>query len=320
MSPPPEASSPVGPNHKQHRLNTYIRKLGSALRKRSFDRTSTTEQSQHVPEPSGSLTARSSRSITIPTIASLTQANTEGCPGPSTVQARAGSVSNASSHSGASTTRRSITSGLSVATTIDRQAAREERARNLFAKYGLKMDTTIQPATTSSLPDPLLRVQKRPRLRMHTICHVCDTNLGMSTHCNRCGHRRCRDCPRSAPKGVQALVDQTKKDLIAFQEADEAASKTAFPDKKDPTLATKVPDLSNLNSDEQHTNMTGPDSERIDSAAGPKALGLNDSPTNEAPVSLPVRKRMFGRYAYRTANTFTPPLIKPLHPFPCCIY
>lgn len=129
--------------------------------------------------------------------------------------------------------RFSTFSGNSSIITKSRQAARDERASFLFAKYGLDsrpQSSSIavpesspvldsQPAMVGTQPPPcesppLLRVQRKARLRMHTTCHECSTVFPHgSKHCSNCNHERCRDCPRAPPKGVTNLVAQTKQDL-----------------------------------------------------------------------------------------------------------
>ncbi|KAL8727316.1 MAG: hypothetical protein Q9181_005757 [Wetmoreana brouardii] len=89
----------------------------------------------------------------------------------------------------------------------------EERARALFAKYGL----TLEPGewTTPIKPDAE-RVEKKIRMRVHRQCHRCQTTFGPDRICSKCKHNRCKKCPRfptkrakeSKGKGV-ATIEET---------------------------------------------------------------------------------------------------------------
>ncbi|KGO65262.1 Zinc finger, FYVE/PHD-type [Penicillium italicum] len=68
-----------------------------------------------------------------------------------------------------------------------------ERARTLFAKYGLTVDTSEWKTS----PDPqLTRVTKPIRMRVRRTCHRCDTTFGAEKVCINCQHTRCTKCPR----------------------------------------------------------------------------------------------------------------------------
>ena len=69
----------------------------------------------------------------------------------------------------------------------------EEKARALFAKYGM----TLEPGewtvpTTIGLP----RVEKQVRMRIHRTCHRCQTTFGADRVCSHCQHTRCKKCPQ----------------------------------------------------------------------------------------------------------------------------
>lgn len=73
----------------------------------------------------------------------------------------------------------------------------EERARALFAKYGL----TLEPGewTLPIRPDAQ-RVEKKIRMRVHRTCHRCETTFGLDKVCSNCKHTRCKRCPRFPTK------------------------------------------------------------------------------------------------------------------------
>lgn len=60
------------------------------------------------------------------------------------------------------------------------------------------------------------RVYKPVRVRTHATCHMCNTRFRGSPQCPQCQHRRCARCPKALPRGVQALIDQTKKEILTI--------------------------------------------------------------------------------------------------------
>ncbi|KAF1362858.1 hypothetical protein EJ07DRAFT_105710 [Lizonia empirigonia] len=74
----------------------------------------------------------------------------------------------------------------------------QERARALFAKYGLTLESHEWIA--ASAPAPLVpRVEKAIRMRVHRSCHRCGSIYGHEKVCLQCEHKRCKKCP-SYPK------------------------------------------------------------------------------------------------------------------------
>jgi len=73
-----------------------------------------------------------------------------------------------------------------------------ERAKALFKRHGLD----INPAdwNFSTVPPPTERVHKEIRMRVHRNCHKCDTPFGGEKTCCKCGHKRCKACPRFPAK------------------------------------------------------------------------------------------------------------------------
>ncbi|OQD76378.1 hypothetical protein PENDEC_c004G06416 [Penicillium decumbens] len=68
-----------------------------------------------------------------------------------------------------------------------------EKARSLFAKYGL----TLEPDEWKSPTDlQFARVTKPIRMRVRRACHRCDTTFGPDKVCVNCQHPRCKKCPR----------------------------------------------------------------------------------------------------------------------------
>lgn len=72
-------------------------------------------------------------------------------------------------------------------------AVQEDRARALFAKYGL----TLEPGEWQSPADMTVQRIDRPvRMRVHRTCHRCQTLFGPDKVCANCQHVRCKKCPR----------------------------------------------------------------------------------------------------------------------------
>ncbi|KAL2796349.1 hypothetical protein BJX66DRAFT_336097 [Aspergillus keveii] len=75
-------------------------------------------------------------------------------------------------------------------------AIQEEKARVLFAKYGL----TLEPGEWKTVSDvPVQRVTKSIRMRVRRTCHRCQTTFGPDKVCVNCQHVRCKKCPRHPP-------------------------------------------------------------------------------------------------------------------------
>ncbi|KAJ4368068.1 hypothetical protein N0V83_006423 [Neocucurbitaria cava] len=82
---------------------------------------------------------------------------------------------------------------------IDRNAMQQERARALFAKYGLTLES--HEWITAPTPTPTVqRVEKSIRMRVHRSCHRCGTIFGAEKVCLKCEHKRCKKCPRYPKK------------------------------------------------------------------------------------------------------------------------
>ncbi|KAF2143861.1 uncharacterized protein K452DRAFT_268304 [Aplosporella prunicola CBS 121167] len=80
-------------------------------------------------------------------------------------------------------------------TAYQRSAAQQERARALFAKYGLTLEAH-EWITTGAANDNVQRVEKPIRMRVHRQCHRCMTTFGADRVCQKCEHTRCKKCPR----------------------------------------------------------------------------------------------------------------------------
>ena len=72
-------------------------------------------------------------------------------------------------------------------------ALQEEKARAMFAKYGLTLEPGewVRPVTGGAP-----RIEKQVRMRIHRNCHRCQTTFGHDKICSNCKHTRCKKCPR----------------------------------------------------------------------------------------------------------------------------
>ena len=82
-------------------------------------------------------------------------------------------------------------------------AIHEEKAKALFAKYGLAFEPG---AWTTPVAGGAPRVEKQVRMRIHRTCHRCQTAFGSERICSNCQHTRCKKCPGrsdSKPKAAK---------------------------------------------------------------------------------------------------------------------
>ncbi|KAL8771617.1 MAG: hypothetical protein Q9209_003061 [Squamulea sp. 1 TL-2023] len=92
-------------------------------------------------------------------------------------------------------------------TAAESSAILEERARVLFAKYGL----TLEPGEwTSPIKPDAERVEKKIRMRIHRVCHHCQTTFGADKICNSCKHSRCKKCPRYPTKRAKEAKSKSE--------------------------------------------------------------------------------------------------------------
>lgn len=86
-----------------------------------------------------------------------------------------------------------------IAQELNRSALQQERARALFAKYGLTLESH-EWITSHAEPTSVQRVEKPIRMRVHRTCHHCGTTYGADKICSKCEHKRCKKCPRYPKK------------------------------------------------------------------------------------------------------------------------
>ncbi|RAH68033.1 uncharacterized protein BO66DRAFT_138074 [Aspergillus aculeatinus CBS 121060] len=91
----------------------------------------------------------------------------------------------------------------------------EQKARALFAKYGL----AIEPGEWKAPSDMTVQRVVRPiRMRVRRTCHRCQTIFGPNKACVNCQHVRCTSCPRdpiAKPDEKQAQTEAALQTLLS---------------------------------------------------------------------------------------------------------
>lgn len=105
----------------------------------------------------------------------------------------------------------------------------QEKARALFAKYGL----TLEPEEwMSSRNLNVERVEKPIRMRVRRTCHRCQTTFGPDKVCVNCQHVRCKKCARYPPAKPKDQKDQKEQKEAKTKVAAAAAAKQEARPKK----------------------------------------------------------------------------------------
>lgn len=100
-----------------------------------------------------------------------------------------------------------ITNHRHAKTAAASHALQEDKARTLFAKYGLTLEPGewMPPARGDAE-----RIEKKIRMRVHRTCHRCSTTFGAEKICKNCEHTRCKKCPRYPSKKSKDSKDKGK--------------------------------------------------------------------------------------------------------------
>ncbi|KAJ9669520.1 hypothetical protein H2201_000387 [Coniosporium apollinis] len=191
-SPPPERPVP----ERRSSLSKYMKRLKTHMRRGSSSRDETTTTATDptptvaeepvaaaVPDPEPIVTTTTTTTAIVPVIVPTST-------GPMVID------------------NMPVTSTTSGA--YFRSALQQERARALFAKYGLTLEDHEWITTGSSAVNSE-RVEKPIRMRVRRQCHRCQANFGHDKVCVKCEHKRCKKCPSyPARKVVAALEDKGK--------------------------------------------------------------------------------------------------------------
>lgn len=110
----------------------------------------------------------------------------EAAPTPSVPAAISQSIRDTKSSTKPANARLAVTAAQS-------NAIQEEKARLLFAKYGITLEPGEWTAPTKGDGE---RVEKKIRMRIHRTCHRCQVTFGPEKVCTFCSHTRCKKCPK----------------------------------------------------------------------------------------------------------------------------
>ncbi|RAQ65474.1 hypothetical protein COH20_009088 [Aspergillus flavus] len=165
--------APKQPNEgKQEGFARYLQRMRTVLRKSSSSKSESASNSQ---ETSGQASP------------------TKSAPSKTTAPAKATAAPKSTTAPAKDTT---ANSGPEPTVFKHWGAIQEEKARALFAKYGL----TLEPGEWRSTTDiEVQRVAKPIRMRVRRTCHRCQTTFGIDKLCTNCQHVRCKKCPRYPP-------------------------------------------------------------------------------------------------------------------------
>jgi len=161
---------------KEEGISKYVKRMRTVLKGARSNRASISSMGEMLGEPS--------RSGTKPTSAS------------GTTKPKAVAPDNAPEKASESVPKKTPTTVDPVQVQHWNNLQRE-KARALFAKYGLTLDPgewMIKPTNAN-----IQRVEKPVRMRVRRNCHRCLAAFGASVTCPHCQHPRCKKCIRYPP-------------------------------------------------------------------------------------------------------------------------
>ncbi|KAL8678205.1 MAG: hypothetical protein Q9186_005423 [Xanthomendoza sp. 1 TL-2023] len=218
----------ASPEEERKGLSKFVRRASKVFRRRSSARGSISGPSDLVQTSSGAAAAGSS-SAPVASPPPIAETPTEQQPVAASAAALPPVLQPAVLETADPPNARLATTAFESGTIL------EERARALFAKYGL----TLEPGEwTSPIKPDAERVEKKIRMRIHRACHHCQTTFGADRVCNNCNHHRCKKCPRYPSKkakepkskseptgGMPAAVGQTTLNLKSLTISSRATGK-----------------------------------------------------------------------------------------------
>ncbi|KAL9038939.1 MAG: hypothetical protein Q9180_002828 [Flavoplaca navasiana] len=180
------------PEEERKGLSKFVRRASKVFRRRSSARASISGPSDLTQPPTGAASgATTAAPVTSPAPIAETAVEDEPTKSP---------PAPTSGQQTAKITTTPLANPRLATTAADSSAILEERARALFAKYGL----TLEPGEwTSPIKPDAERVEKKIRMRIHRACHHCQATFGADKVCRNCNHSRCKKCPRYPAKRVK---------------------------------------------------------------------------------------------------------------------
>ncbi|KAJ5952293.1 uncharacterized protein N7479_010706 [Penicillium vulpinum] len=174
------------PADKPDGFSKYLKRIKTILRPRSMSKRQSIAPGVATPAETTAPKAPSPAPAPAPAPASGSAPGPEPGSGPA-------SASKPASESGPASAPPQEPSTPGPVMITDYSTVQREKARALFAKYGLAIDTSEWKTPT----DPkITRVTKPIRMRVHRTCHRCETTFGAEKICINCQHTRCTKCPR----------------------------------------------------------------------------------------------------------------------------
>ncbi|KAL8692684.1 MAG: hypothetical protein Q9218_002333 [Villophora microphyllina] len=192
------------PEEERKGLSKFVRRASKVFRRRSSARGSISGPSDLTQSASGTAPAESSapQVSSPPAIAETAIEEQPSAPPPAPITTQQPIEEKSTKPDNA---RVAKTAAASI-------TIQEERARALFAKYGL----TLEPGEwTSPIKADAERVEKKIRMRVHRQCHKCQTTFGPDRICSNCKHNRCKKCPRYPTKRAKESAKEPKGKGVA---------------------------------------------------------------------------------------------------------
>ncbi|KAI8942381.1 hypothetical protein NX059_000456 [Plenodomus lindquistii] len=193
------------PEDRRMGLGKYVKRMSSVFKREKSSKSLVGVGATPPPAPSASASSSSSSSVPRAAAPAAPAAAAQDGQPPPVTEAQ---VDPSTAPPAQPTT--SSTSTAPPTKQLDRHAMQQERARALFAKYGLTLEA--HDWITPSAPNPTVqRVEKAIRMRVHRSCHRCGTMYGTDKTCQQCEHKRCKKCPRYPKKKAAGDKDKDKE-------------------------------------------------------------------------------------------------------------
>ncbi|KAF3033320.1 hypothetical protein E8E12_002967 [Didymella heteroderae] len=205
MSTPPAAGPHDGERRKS--LGKYVKRMSSVFKREKSSKIAPQASSAAVPAASAtSEVERQQAQIEVPREEAATQKVAQEPAKAQSIRQEhpteehtAAPATAAADLTPATTEQTPAPAPVNFTPVIDRNAMQVERARALFARYGLTLESDDLFKTGASAP-LVPRVEKAIRMRVHRSCHKCGMLYGHDKVCLQCEHKRCKQCPRYPKK------------------------------------------------------------------------------------------------------------------------
>ncbi|KAI4209874.1 MAG: hypothetical protein LQ351_007228 [Letrouitia transgressa] len=194
-------NEPRGTGEEKKGLGKLVRRASKFFRKRGSARRSVSGISGGASKSTTAGAPTTSGDVPVSSAPAVAESTPEEQPAPAPVPTPAPVIAVATiQHSNTKPANARLAMSADISCAIQ-----EERARALFAKYGL----TLEPGEwTLPVKGDAARVEKRIRMRVHRTCHRCQLTFGQDRICGNCKHTCCKNCPRFPTKRVKESKDK----------------------------------------------------------------------------------------------------------------